>query len=141
MTEPRFLGVDVGTQGARALLVTASGEVIARGSAALAVPPPGPVQEQAPDAWWDAVVAAIGDLGAERGSASAIAISCTSGSVCAVDAAGRAVGPGLLYADTRAVIGAHCTSSASAASDFNVPSEANADCCSASDPLESFAAS
>ena len=38
---PLHLGIDVGTQGARVLLATDDGTVVARGSAPLAVPEPG----------------------------------------------------------------------------------------------------
>lgn len=106
MSGALHLGIDVGTQGARALLVTDDGQVVARGTRALAPLPAGPVQEQAPSDWWDAVVGAVLDLGDRRREVGALAISCTSGSVCAVDAAGAAVGPGLLYADARGAPGA-----------------------------------
>jgi len=97
------LGLDVGTQGARALLVGDDGVVVARAARPLAVPPAGPVQEQAPGDWWAALRGAVIDLGPARAEVGSIAISCTSGSVCAVDAGGGAVGPGLLYADRRAL--------------------------------------
>lgn len=96
------LGIDIGTQGARAVLVTAEGSVIARAEHPLEVPAPGPVQEQSPAQWWDALVAVIHGLGDHRGSVGSLAISCTSGSVCAIDDRGRAIGPGLLYSDRRA---------------------------------------
>lgn len=95
------LGIDIGTQGARAVLANARGEVVARGSSPLPVPPPGPVQEQAPDDWWAALVAAVAETGDPRARVATLAVSCTSGSVCAVGPDGAAVGPGLLYADRR----------------------------------------
>ena len=49
------------------------------------------------------MVAAVGGLGDHRASVTSLAISCTSGSVCAVDGEGAAVGPGLLYADRRGI--------------------------------------
>lgn len=106
MSSGLHLGIDVGTQGARALLVTADGEVVGRGARALAPLAAGPIQEQAPADWWDAVAGAVLDLGERRREVAALAISCTSGTVCMVDAAGGAIGPGLLYADTRGAPGA-----------------------------------
>ena len=96
------LGIDIGTQGARAVLVTSDGSVIARAEHSLVVPPPGPVQEQSPEQWWDALVAVIHALGDHRRTVGTLAISCTSGSVCAIDDDGHAIGPGLLYSDRRA---------------------------------------
>lgn len=105
MTRERLhLGVDIGTQGVRALAVTVDGRVRARGECALPVPDPGPRQEQRPEEWWQALVGAVRALGDARHDIVSMAVSCTSGSVCALDATGTAVGPGLLYADRRAVV-------------------------------------
>jgi sugar (pentulose or hexulose) kinase len=101
---PLHLGVDIGTQGARAVLVTTDGEVISRGSHPLTVPSSDAVQEQRPADWWEALVHAVRALGPARKRVVSMAISCTSGSVCALDAEGEGVGPGLLYADRRAII-------------------------------------
>ncbi|MBU3701942.1 MAG: hypothetical protein FGM58_07835 [Acidimicrobiia bacterium] len=98
------LGIDIGTQGARALAVTVDGTVRARGEFALPVPAPGPKQEQQPEEWWQAMVGAVRALGDARDDVVSMAVSCTSGSVCALDDSGNAVGPGLLYADRRAVV-------------------------------------
>lgn len=54
--------------------------------------------------WWDAVVSVVQDLGPRRRHARALAMSCTSGSLCAVDDHGEPVGQGLLYADARASV-------------------------------------
>lgn len=104
MRQRLYLGIDIGTQGARALAVTVDGTVRARGECALPVPAPGPIQEQRPEEWWQALIGAVRALGDARDDIVSMAVSCTSGSVCAIDAAGEAVGPGLLYADRRAVV-------------------------------------
>lgn len=54
-----FLGVDLGTSAAKALLLSEAGRVVAKGSASYPTHsgPAGEV-EQAPDDWWDAVVRA-----------------------------------------------------------------------------------
>ena len=98
---PLHVGVDIGTQGARAVAVRADGTVDARAAHPLDVPAPGPAQEQSPDAWWDALVAVVRGLGDARRRVVSLALSCTSGTVCCLDADGRSVGPGLLYADRR----------------------------------------
>lgn len=100
---PLHLGIDIGTQGVRVVLATSGGEVVGQGAHALAVPGSGPVQEQDPQDWWEGVVAAVQGLGDQRAGVTSLSISCTSGSVCAVDARGVAVGPGLLYADRRGI--------------------------------------
>lgn len=103
---PLHLGVDIGTQGARALLVTSDGEIVSRSAHRLVVPPADGPQEQRPADWWEAFVQAVRAAGPARDRVVSIAISCTSGSVCVVDAAGDAIGPGLLYADRRAITSA-----------------------------------
>ena len=50
-----LLGIDVGTQGARAVCTTPAGDVVARTAAPLVAPAPGPAQEQDPRDWWEAV--------------------------------------------------------------------------------------
>ena len=106
IAEGLHLGVDIGTQGARAVLATSDGEIVARGEHPLDVPDAGPLQEQQPSRWWQAMVMAIQALGPARARVVSIAVSCTSGSVCVVDEQGEAVGPGLLYADRRAITSA-----------------------------------
>ena len=54
------LGIDIGTTGARALLVSAAGQIIASASSdyALRIPRPG-WSEQHPEEWWQACVRSI----------------------------------------------------------------------------------
>jgi xylulokinase len=55
-----FLGIDIGTSGVKAVVLDADGGVVAQGLAALTVSRPQPTwSEQAPDAWWQATVAAV----------------------------------------------------------------------------------
>ena len=98
---PLFVGIDIGTQGVRAVAVTETGEVMGTARQPLAVPESGPDQEQDPQSWWDAVVDVIVQLGSLRDTVHSLAISCTSGSVCVLDASSTPIGPGLLYADSR----------------------------------------
>ena len=55
-----FLGVDVSTTGAKALLVDASGKVVASATTALTVSTPRPLwSEQDPQEWWTAVARSL----------------------------------------------------------------------------------
>jgi D-ribulokinase len=99
-----WVGLDLGTQSARALAVTATGEVVGEGSERLTSRRDGPRHEQDPEAWFGALArasrAAVGGLAtAVRG----VALCATSGTILLVDATtGAPRTPGLMYDDTRA---------------------------------------
>ncbi|KUM99730.1 carbohydrate kinase [Streptomyces yokosukanensis] len=99
-----WLGIDLGTQGVRALLVTADGAVLGSGSAPLVRGRRGGVRhEQDPGEWWEAVRAACrAALGAARAEPAGLAVCATSGTVLLTDAAGRPTSPALMYDDGRA---------------------------------------
>ncbi|MEO8091426.1 MAG: xylulokinase [bacterium] len=71
MADDLALGVDIGTGGARALLIDAAGTILGRGESSypLLAPRPG-LAEQRPEDWWTsactAIEAAISDVRAER---------------------------------------------------------------------------
>lgn len=107
------LGIDVGTQGARAVLCDAHGQIIAQATAALARPAlPTPHSnwfEQAPADWWDAtcnclhqVAEALRQQNISPTQIAGIAIASTSGTLCAVDADGVPLGNAIMYNDRRA---------------------------------------
>lgn len=55
-----FLGIDIGTSGVKAVVVDASGTLVAQGTAPLTVQRPQPLwSQQDPVAWWQATCAAI----------------------------------------------------------------------------------
>ena len=99
-----WLGLDLGTQSARALAVTASGEVVGAGTQPLTSRRSGVRHEQDPEAWWQAIAAASSEAmqtvpaGAVRG----VAVDATSGTIVLVDRKGSPLTPGLMYDDTRA---------------------------------------
>ena len=99
-----WLGVDIGTQGVRALAVSGSGAILAAGSHPLSSRRDGPRHEQDTEQWWRAVTAACRRATADLRPASpgAVAICGTSGTIALVDAAGDALSPGLMYDDARA---------------------------------------
>ncbi len=99
-----WLGVDIGTQGVRALVVSGSGTILAAGSYPLSSRRDGPRHEQDPEQWWHAVTVACRSATSELRPASlgAVAICGTSGTIAFVDAAGEPLSPGLMYDDARA---------------------------------------
>ena len=108
-TTPCVIGVDVGTGGARALAVDAAGAVLAAASLRFSDPagpalPPG-WSEQDPEMWWGAARACLSEVAArvDAGTVRALAVTSTSGTVVAVDAAGQPLRPALMYNDARAV--------------------------------------
>lgn len=109
MTGALVLGLDLGTGGARALVVRAEGpgvgEVVAEGSSPLAsLRTPDGGHEQDPREWVAAARRAISEaVRALDGSAAvrALCVDGTSGSVVGVDAEVRPVTPGLMYDDAR----------------------------------------
>ena len=99
---PLFLGIDVGTSGARATAIDEDGAAVATARAPLRPAPDGIADAED---WWGAVRAALGGLAAElegRGermaAIRAAAVDATSGSMVLVDDALAPVTPGLLYA-------------------------------------------
>ena len=103
MTGPLFVGIDVGTQGVRVVAATAAGEVVARASSVWPAEPStsGEVHEQDPEVWWAGIVDAVTRLGMVRSGVVAMAVSCTSGTVCVLDDDGAPVMPALMYSDRR----------------------------------------
>ncbi|MEU0254769.1 FGGY-family carbohydrate kinase [Streptomyces sp. NPDC006184] len=99
-----WLGIDLGTQGVRALLVTADGRVLGTGSAPLVRGRrEGARHEQDPGEWWEAVrTAARAALDGVRTPVAGVAVCGTSGTVLLTDDAGRPLGPALMYDDRRA---------------------------------------
>jgi hypothetical protein len=101
-----FLGIDVGTGGVRSCAIDAEANI--RGFASAELPAPranGGEIDQQPELWWQAVVAAIKGLGkrVDLGEVRRIVVDGTSGTLLLSDVAGRAVSPGLMYNDSRAV--------------------------------------
>jgi xylulokinase len=115
-----FLGLDVGTQGARALVCRApdagdgspardKGQVLAQASRPF---PPGTVvadlpdgyAEQAPAGWWQAAAECLRRVVARvpPGAIHALSVTSTSGTLCLLDAGGQPLIPALMYNDARA---------------------------------------
>jgi D-ribulokinase len=103
-TEAVWLGIDLGTQGVRALAVTASGTIAGRGERPLTGRREAGRHEQDPEEWWRAVAAACGRAldGVPSGAVRAVTVDATSGTILLTDPGGRPLTPGLMYDDTRA---------------------------------------
>ncbi len=123
MREPRealVIGLDVGTGGARVVIVNAAGAIRATVHADLEAggKVPGPEQpgwhEQNPETWWKAARWAIRDAVRQVGGSpsvvellQAICVDGTSGTVVGTSRDGRATTPALMYNDARAEVEAH----------------------------------
>ncbi len=103
--EDVWIGLDIGTQSARALAVTASGDVAGSGAAPLFSHRDGPRHEQDPGAWWEALAracrSALSDVAPAR--VRGVATCATSGTIVLTDAGGAPLTAGLMYDDGRAV--------------------------------------
>lgn len=98
-----WLGIDLGTQGVRAVLLDDSGAVLGRGSAALAPGRrSGTRHEQDPEQWWTALGAATRQALAGSPAPDGVAVDGTSGTVLVQDRDGRPRSAALMYDDARA---------------------------------------
>ncbi|RWN53200.1 MAG: carbohydrate kinase [Mesorhizobium sp.] len=97
-TGPLSIGIDIGTSGARAVAMRPDFSIAARS----AVPLDRFGQNaRDPSAWWSAVGAALAELlsGIDRAAVRSIAVDGTSGTLLAVDGAGRPLAEPLMYND------------------------------------------
>lgn len=104
MAESLFLGLDVGTSGVKAVLVSPSGEVRASATTPLTLATPHPGwAEQDPLDWWEASVASIRAVRSHAVGASVagVGISGQMHSSVFLDRGGEVVRPALLWCDGR----------------------------------------
>lgn len=110
---PYLLGIDVGTQSLRACLFDVSGRLVTEASQGYPTsqPRPGWV-EQEPADWLDALENTVSRVVKESGvppeEILALSYGCTSCTVVAVDEAGQALRPGIMWLDERARHQAEC---------------------------------
>jgi xylulokinase len=102
-----FLGIDLGTSSVKAVLVGERDDVLAEGSAPLAVSRPRPLwSEQDPDDWWRATETALDRLAASRAQkladVAAIGLSGQMLGVTLLDENDRPLRPAILWNDGRA---------------------------------------
>jgi xylulokinase len=101
------LGLDIGTSGAKAVVIDAHDRVVAQASAPLTVSRPRPLwSEQDPEQWWQAVAATLDALAVEAPGAmaavEAIGLSGQMLGVALLDIDDRPIRPALLWNDGRA---------------------------------------
>jgi xylulokinase len=105
---PLYLGLDVGTQGARALVCDESGRVVSQASEPFQSPGipdlPAGWFEQDPQDWWKAAVTCLKKVAAGLSEGiSALSVDSTSGTILPVDENGNPLTNALMYNDGRAV--------------------------------------
>lgn len=106
--EMLFMGIDVGTQGARCVVVDEAGKLAAAHSVpfeSLNVSKTDGWYEQPPDAWVEAVERAVQVCTSQLGcpeSIDAVSVDGTSGTILALDSSMRPLTNGIMYNDTRA---------------------------------------
>ena len=99
-----WLGIDVGTSSVKLSLVDAAGEEVGSASSALTLQTPHPYwSEQAPEAWWRAVVAAADDLGerCDLSHVQGVGLSGQMHGAVLLDGADRVIRPAILWNDGR----------------------------------------
>ena len=107
------LGIDLGTSALKAVLVDEAQEILAEASTPLKIESPRPGWfEQSPDAWWHALIEALGRLRAALPSAfretRALGLSGQMHGAVLLDRDGAVVRPAILWNDSRAA--AECDS-------------------------------
>lgn len=104
MSEPVWVGIDLGTQSVRALAVDDSGRSVAAASQPLASVRDGDRHEQDPHQWWSSAADALAEMmvGVGEREVGAVAVCATSGTVLLTGPDGTPRTPGLMYDDTRA---------------------------------------
>lgn len=100
----RFIGIDLGTSGCRAMAIDAQGHIHAEAHTSL--PPSlreGARSEQDPGTWWKAVYTVLAQLASriDAAAVTALAVDGTSGTLLLTDDNGEPLGPALMYDDAR----------------------------------------
>jgi len=120
MTEAYFIGIDIGTQGARVNLVDQTGNLL--GAAEKSFPLTNQSrEEQSPVEWWDACKTALSTLLNEqeqniKQNVKAIAVTSTSGTVIPLDKNDQPLHHALMYSDQRSAASAlRCKNAAATA--------------------------
>ena len=94
------LGIDIGTSGVRIVAASRDGSLFTMSKAAIAAPLQNSGRSlQDPQLWWDAIAEAFASLDLKGLNVLALAIDGTSGTILAVDAAGKPLGLASMYND------------------------------------------
>lgn len=111
MTKNLFLGIDISTTGAKALLMDATGDVVTTATTGLPLSTPKPLwSEQDPHDWWNGIVAsirqALAQAGATGDDVNAIGLTGQMHGLTLLDKDGDVLRPAILWNDQRT--GAQC---------------------------------
>ena len=111
MTQSLFLGIDVSTTGAKALLIDEAGDVVSDATQPLPLSTPKPLwSEQDPHDWWDGIVTsireALDEADATGDDVKAIGLTGQMHGLTLLDAGGEVLRPAILWNDQRT--GAQC---------------------------------
>ncbi|MDN5288320.1 MAG: carbohydrate kinase [Mucilaginibacter sp.] len=113
-----FIGVDIGTQGARIILIDAAGTVISSAEQVFPLNDQSR-EEQSPAAWWEACSRSLSDLLQSKEAKAvidhivAITVTSTSGTVIPLDQDNAPLHNAIMYSDSRSVKQAgECTEAA-----------------------------
>jgi xylulokinase len=101
-----FLGIDVSTTGAKALLIDPKGKVAASATTALSLQTPRPLwSEQDPREWWSGTAAsirkALGDAGAKGDDVGAVGLTGQMHGLVLLDGDRKVLRPAILWNDQR----------------------------------------
>lgn len=102
---PYFIGIDIGTQGARVVLLDINGRVAASAGEVFPLSEESR-EEQSPELWWDACVSSLKELKAKTSGVDfteikAMAVTSTSGTVIPLDAQYQPLHNAIMYSDKR----------------------------------------
>jgi D-ribulokinase len=106
MNKPYFIGIDVGTQGARAVLIDATGEVLGSGEQAFPLSNQSR-EEQSPEQWWKDCMLCLQQVVAQvrskinPGDVVAISVTSTSGTIIPLDKNNEPLYNAIMYSDPR----------------------------------------
>lgn len=111
MSHRLFLGTDVSTTGAKALLIDETGGVVSSATSPLPLSTPKPLwSEQDPHDWWEGIVAsirqALADAGASGNDVAAVGMTGQMHGLTLLDSRGEVLRPAILWNDQRT--GAQC---------------------------------
>lgn len=102
-----FIGLDLGTSGARICVIDKNGDTIyfQRATAVETRSVKSGCFEQNPQSWWDSVACLLGDIPSRiKAGVRSIAVDGTSGTVLLCDKSGKVTSPALMYHDNRAIL-------------------------------------
>ncbi|WP_207514050.1 FGGY-family carbohydrate kinase [Longitalea luteola] len=106
MNSPYFIGIDIGTQGARAVLIDAAGEVLGSGEQAFPLSNQSR-EEQSPELWWQDCVLCLQQVirqvkpHIKPADILAISVTSTSGTIIPLDTNNQPLYNAIMYSDPR----------------------------------------